>query len=302
MPGVCFAILAHNRPECLADLVQNLRAFAPGSPIVLYNGGHDATLADGLDIEVCELSAPVQWARQFDFLLGTMRWLHRERRPYDYLVGLDSDMLLVQHGFDRLLDRVMSRSAYLGTGFHEVLRTNEWPPGRRFHYRWRTVWQPLTGAYRPYGCFNPGQVFRRDLVERVLAHPRLDELAAAVRRSSLPVLEELVWPTLAAALDPSAASSPGSRGIRNLRAHAPSDVDRYRREGDVHLVHPVHMDPDAPDRAYIRRLALGQPADVTAFDAAFRDYVAARARGGKRGFVRRAIAPRLRDLYLRVVP
>jgi len=300
---VCFAVLAHTSRECLADLVCNLRSFAPASEVVLFNGGSDDRLAAGLDVEVCPLSHPIRWARQVDFMLSTMRWLRRARHDYEFLVGLDSDMLLVQPGMDRFLDRAMARSSYMATNFQEVPPTTDWQLGRRYHYKWRTIWQPLLGTANPFVCFNPGQVFRRDYVERVLAFPRLDALEDRIRRSSLPVLEEMVWPTLAVALGCSPVSNPGSRGIRNLRTHSPQQIAAYRADPDVQMIHPVHMDVAAPERRFVRRLALGQAADLAGFEASYRDYVT-RTVGATRqpGFARRHIAPRLKDLYLRLAP
>ena len=54
-----FSILAHNNRPCLADQVRNLRTLAPGCEIILFNGGTDASLADGLGIECCPYSSPV---------------------------------------------------------------------------------------------------------------------------------------------------------------------------------------------------------------------------------------------------
>ena len=46
MPAIrnIFACLVHESPDCVIDLVRNLRALDPGSLILLYNGGRDPNL------------------------------------------------------------------------------------------------------------------------------------------------------------------------------------------------------------------------------------------------------------------
>jgi len=39
-----FACLVHENPECIIDLVRNLRALDPDSLVLLYNGSEDAGL------------------------------------------------------------------------------------------------------------------------------------------------------------------------------------------------------------------------------------------------------------------
>ena len=46
MPAVrnVFAVLVHERPDCVVDLVRNLRHLDPGSQVLLYNGGRNGLL------------------------------------------------------------------------------------------------------------------------------------------------------------------------------------------------------------------------------------------------------------------
>ena len=43
-----FACLVHERPECVMDLLRNLRRLDPASAILVYNGGDDPGLLEGI--------------------------------------------------------------------------------------------------------------------------------------------------------------------------------------------------------------------------------------------------------------
>ena len=43
-----FACLVHENPECVVDLVQNLRYLDPSSTVLLYDGGLSRHLLDGV--------------------------------------------------------------------------------------------------------------------------------------------------------------------------------------------------------------------------------------------------------------
>jgi hypothetical protein len=73
--------------------------------------------------------------------------------------------------------------------FRQVYPADTWVPARLFHYKWESVWQPIFGTRTPCGCFNPGQVFRKEYAERLLQFPKLNELLWRIHRSSLHNLE-----------------------------------------------------------------------------------------------------------------
>jgi len=293
MPKVCFAILAHNQPACLEDLVCNLRGFAPGSDIVLFNGGKDPSLAAGLDIDICPLSRPLRWGALAFFQFELMRWLHAEQREFEFLVTLDSDMLLIKPGIEAYLEQTMANSAYMGTEFSEIRPSTTWTTGRQFHYKWKRIWQPLFGTEYPYGCFNPGQVFRRQYVERFMSFPRLDELRRRIEHSHRPNLEELVFPTMAVVLDcaPRRWLVRDQTAVRFAGYQSPGEMLTYRDDPHAFLVHPVTMDADAPSRALVRHLLAGENVDRRAYEREFYQ----RERVDKRPV---AVRRRLRDSFV----
>ena len=305
MGKICFGLLAHNEPDCLADLVDNIRVFAPGADIVLFNGGRDAHLADGLGIEVCPYSQPLGYERVAYYHYALMRWLNEERRDYDFLVTLDSDVLLIKPGLGDYLDRTMAHAGYMSVLFREIDLVDPWIPGRMFHSKWERVWQPIFGTRYPYGCFNPGQTFRREYAERLLQFPRLEELLSRIDRSSLHNLEELVWASLAVTLEcrPRAFPETMENAVRYLKRHSPRDIRGWLADPDVYFIHPITMEMDAPERRLIRDLAHGQRVDFDAYQRAFETYQAAPPshKRWRNTLVMPALS-KLYNAYLRVLP
>jgi hypothetical protein len=305
MADICFAVLAHNQRPCLEDLLSNLRHFAPTSEVVLYNGGRDNSLFDGLDFDVCPLSHPLRYEGLAEFHLDIIRWLQEERRRFDFLITLDSDMLLIKPGIEAYLEQTMRASNYMAVEFNEIPPDTNWKPGRRFHLKWKSIWQPIFGTHYPFGCFNPGQVFGRTFVERIMQFPRLAELRTRVERSHFPFLEEMIFPTLAVALDcaPRRMPLPDQSAIRFLGYHPPQEIDAYRRDPDVFMIHPVTMHVDSPEREMLRAVVRGGGVDVAAYQSAFvqrqpRQATAKQLRASMLG----PLLAGVKDAYLRLVP
>jgi hypothetical protein len=304
MAKVCFAVLAHNQRPCLADLLQNLRHFAPRADVVLYNGGRDNGLAAGLDVEVVPYSRPLRYEGLAQFQLDVFRWVHEERREFDFLITLDSDMLLIKPGIEEYLDRVMADANYMGVEFNEIPPETDWKPGQRFHLKWPTIWQPIFGTRYPFGCFNPGQVFSRIYIERFMQFPRLHELRTRIERSHLPSLEEMIFPTMAVVLDcaPRRLPLPDQSAIRYVGYHSPEDIARYLRDPDAFMIHPVTMSASSPERQMLAQLARGQNVDVAEFQRAFVQRQPHQPARQLRASVLGPVLAGLRDAYLRLIP
>src|SRR5688572_28676654 len=129
MVKICFAILAHAKRPCLEDMILNLRTFSPSCDVVVFNGGADRHLTAGLDVEVCPYSERLKWSKLQQFQFGIMRWLHEQRRAFDFLVTLDGDMLLIKPGFERYLETTMANNAYMAVNFMETLPDTDWNVG-----------------------------------------------------------------------------------------------------------------------------------------------------------------------------
>jgi hypothetical protein len=189
--------------------------------------------------------------------------------------------------------------------FSEIPPSTNWKPGRRFHYKWASVWQPLFGTPNPFGCFNPGQAFGHEYIERLMRFPRLAELRHRIARSHLPFLEEMVFPTLAVILEcaPLRAPLPDQSAIRFLGFQSPAEILRYRDDPDVFMIHPVAMNVDSAERELVRALRKGETVDPAAFEAAFTKRQPAPAmRKRLRATVLGPAMASLKDAYLRLVP
>jgi hypothetical protein len=263
---IVIGLLAHNNPECLADTVASIHQYVHDPLVVLFNGGSKnqfTAVARKLDVEFCRYSRPLRHSRHlhhgnlFEFPIGIMRHLRDGGHRYDFLVTIDSDMLVVRDGFEAFLSREMAASGYMATFFRFLTSSviAKWEIGRYFVHHWRK-WQPLFGIVQPAGCFNPGQVFRRDFVDRILDFHLLSEILDAARISKLPTLEEIIYPTLAVALDTNPKTNPGSVAI-DLRIYDSRQLRTFLADPSVFLLHKVQMDINSPDRVFLRAVRNG---------------------------------------------
>src|SRR5215467_839594 len=103
-----FACLVHESPECVGDLVRNLRFLDPSSTILLYNGGHWPQLLDSgafrsqADVVRHPSPQPMAWGRLHDFALDCMRFA-LDYLPFDTLTIVDSDQLVTRAGYSEYL-------------------------------------------------------------------------------------------------------------------------------------------------------------------------------------------------------
>lgn len=259
MSRICFAILAHHKRDCLQDLIENLSAFAPSSTSVLFNGGTDPGLGANLGILVCPYSRPIKWGWLSTVILDVMQWITSTEVDYQYLVYLDSDMLLVKHGFEEFIEDEMRDYDYMAVKLREIRSPHGWVPAMRFLPKWPRIWQPLFKLDVPLGCLHGGQVFTRRCVKAMLSHPRLTEIRHRAVRSGVPALEELLYPNLAASAGCRLKPYPLPQGdaIRWKKYHCLDELVAYRDGLPVYLIHPVSMDFNSPDRQFIRLLSVG---------------------------------------------
>src|ERR1051326_8506550 len=103
-----FACLVHESPECVRDLVRNLRFLDPSSTILLYNGSRwpqlqDSDIPCGEEDIVCHPSPqPMVWGRLHGFALDCMRFA-LDHLPFDTLTIVDSDQLASRPGYSGYL-------------------------------------------------------------------------------------------------------------------------------------------------------------------------------------------------------
>ena len=257
--AICFAISAHTCRECLEDLLANIRHFCPGSVPVVYNGSDDPSLFEGISAPVCPYSRKIAWGRLDGYVLATMAWVVQEGLDFDFFVTLDSDALFIQHGYESLLERELADSEYMGVDFRSVYDPSmPWVPGQTAWEEWGH-WGPLLGVDHPYGAFSVAQAFRRSLVERIVAHPRLEAIMAAMQLSQVFALEEVLFPTLAVALDARPKRYPPIYSLsvvfRRGDPFTLQEAQFLRKVPGCHLLHPVERHMQDPVRTWIREMA-----------------------------------------------
>lgn len=265
-PRICFAILAHNNRPVLEDLIANVRTAVPGQEIVVYNGGADFDLT-GLDVEVCPTSRSLRYSSLARFHAEVMTWLAGRERTPEYVVTLEPDMMILRRGFADFLDHTMRDAAYMGTRFHEVA-PGWWdnPIGRRARWKWAEGWRDLIGTPGPCHAFGPGQIFRREYVEKLVALPQLDRIIARSEVTRLRAIEEIIYPSLAAGLDCRPVSNPGSRAI-TLKWYPPARIADFLADDSVFLAHRVSADLGASDRRMIHDALAGRLGPLSSYDA-----------------------------------
>lgn len=265
MPAVrnVFAVLVHERPDCVVDLVRNLRHLDPGSQVLLYNGGRSGLLK-GLDLQgVVVHPSPrrMAWGKLHDFALDCMRFV-LENLPFDTLTIVDSDQLAVRPGWSERLGSFLETRPRVGLLGNAPDRQ---PPDAQsgaavMAYREIELWRPWARQF-PGGeeklfhwTFWPSTVFTaaaaRDLVRL------FDEdagLQAILRQSRIWATEEVLLPTLTALLGYEIAVSPGSYDYVQFRqAYTPAQIGGALERPDVFWIHPVPRRMDDPLRRTIR--------------------------------------------------
>jgi hypothetical protein len=260
-----FAVLAHRHEACVADLVLALREANPGCAISIFNGGSDTSFFRNQDVDICPNSMQLGYGNLTGFHIGVMRWLHDSKAEYDALITLDHDVYPLRADMGSYLEKVMSDVGYLGARFRPAVHPADFELGGKtiaqVHDAWTNRWQPLFGIDQPYWAFNPGQVFTRDTVEKILEFPRLDALFELSIRSKVWAIEEIVYPTLAVAAGAVPADLPGERGLQWAN-HGPADLVSLAQDPDVYLVHRLTMSLLAPDRLAARALLRGETVDA----------------------------------------
>ncbi|MGM0884322.1 MAG: hypothetical protein ACQEXQ_25195 [Bacillota bacterium] len=196
---IFFAILAHEQEEVLAAQIDNVRRYNPNSRVVIYNGGNDPDFAKNLGVPVCPYSRPMVYGNLPGYLLDVMRWMEETGEEYEFLVNLDSDVLFIKSGFESFVCESMQ--GYDGMGYHFQIQNTpydfpEYIPG---YWMWREWdrWKPFfkTDYFARY--FNPGQVYRREMVRRIVTNVDFPVLEQLLSTTEVFAIEEMLFATLA---------------------------------------------------------------------------------------------------------
>jgi hypothetical protein len=262
-----FACLVHESPECVADLVRNLRHLDPDSTVLLYDGSPGSRLlADGRCFErhgavVHPAPRPMSWGRLHEFAIDCMRFCLNEG-PFDALTIVDSDQLGTQPGYSARLAEALRERPRVGMlgNSADVQRSNTVIPPARVAHSEIDLWRPLLARFTDgesqfvHWSFWPSTVFTADasraLVEFFETNAQLRQL---LEQTKLWATEEIVLPTLVALLGFEVAASPWSYDLVRYRTpYSTALVEAAFGRHDVFWVHPIPRRYDDPLRRHIR--------------------------------------------------
>jgi hypothetical protein len=236
----------------------NLRECCPNCDINFINGGIDGRwLAPGLSVPASARSRPMDFGS-----LARQQYLHMlditdRGIAYDYLVVLDSDMMIIKPGFEAYLGQLLDTYAYIGTRLGPVLFNFQMEPFESVIREWASL-ERILDAPTPYVVFNPGQIFRRDLVKAILEDPAIPRIIDEVAAIGVTHAEELIWPTYAVSRGFPTTNNPGSHGME-WRGYSADELTLMSADPSVFLIHKVSMDVGGEDRLAIRRMSKKLP-------------------------------------------
>ncbi len=260
-----YALLAHERPECVVDLVRNLRWHDDVSPILLYDGSAAGDLLDRRlpwarwGVEIVPGPRPMRWGALHGFALDCIA--HLGTRAYDALTIVDSDQLLLRGSYPDFLATHGGVPGILSSDARPQGRNTRVPPAHTAHAE-RGLWQPFLDRFEGgdaafvHWSFWPGTVIGADCARAIAALFADPQLQATLSASRLWATEEILFPTLAKLLGFPVQQNP-CRGdwTQYRRRWSTRDLDAARGDPATFWVHPVPRRLDDPLRRHFRALS-----------------------------------------------
>jgi predicted O-methyltransferase YrrM len=278
------ALLAHERPECLIDLIRNLRFHDDVSPILLYDGSASGDLIDHRlpwarwGVEIVPDPRPMKWGTLHGFALDCIR--HLRGRAHDALTIVDSDQAMLRRDYSAFLAAHFD-SAQLGVLSSDARpqdRTTRIPPAQTAHAE-RALWQPFLDRFAGgddafvHWTFWPGTVIGADAGRAIGDLFRDPQLQSILIASRLWATEEILFPTLARLLGFPVQQNPcQGYWTQYRRAWTTRDLDAALADRATFWMHPIPRLPDHPLRRHLRercgQYRVAPPAPLPAPDAA----------------------------------
>jgi hypothetical protein len=265
-----FACLVHERRDCVADLVRNLRRLDPASPILLYNGGPDPHLVDRQsDPAFCDASVHIYprprrmvWGYLHDFAVDCLEHA-LQQIPFDTLTIVDSDQLAVRPGYADYIGRFLAERS--DVGLFGTIASDE-PmglptPAAMTAFREFELWRPFVRRFSrgaelfPQWTFWPGTVFTAPAARQLVGLFRGDDdFQRVLSRSGMWATEEVLFPSLTALLGFRVVCNPCCADFVKFRtAYSLEDAARALAAPGVYWMHPVPRLMDHPLRVFLRQ-------------------------------------------------
>ena len=246
------ACLVHEQPECVSDLIANLRFLDSESLVLLYDGSSGRQLLQagvGAGVEGVIIHPdprPMCWGRLHDFAFDCLR-LAMTIPEFSTLAVVDSDQLALRVGYSsflrtRLADGVGCCLVSPDGGYQaESSRSPVARAARTDRPVWSALLDELGGEdLFPQWTFWPSTVISRTAPQDVLRLAELPSVSEMMRRTQLWATEEILIPTLAALSGHHIEINPCSfEYVRYRVRYTQRDVQRALQRSDVFWIHPV---------------------------------------------------------------
>jgi predicted O-methyltransferase YrrM len=260
----CYALLAHERPECVVDLVRNLRWHDDTSSILLYDGSSGGNLLDRRlpwarwGVEIVANPRPMQWGTLHGFALDCIA--HMAKRQYDTMTIVDSDQALLRRDYPAFLASKLAGRSFgvLSSNPAPQRRDTRIPPAQAAQAE-RSLWQPLCDRFAGgqdafvHWTFWPATVLSADAardIARLFTDPLVEDILS---RSRLWATEEVLFPTFAAMLGHAVVQNPcNGQWTQYRRNWSGRDLQQARADPATFWMHPVPRRLDHPLRQALR--------------------------------------------------
>ncbi len=237
-----FALLAHQDEDVLTAQIDNIRYFNPNAGIVLYNGGTNVNFAKNMNVLIYPQSHPLKYGNIAPYFWEIMNWIETMQLDYDYIMNVDHDMLFIKHGFETFLDEIMKENDCIGWRLENSIDHPNSVPIESMVIEWN-LWKPIfkTNIYKSY--FNPGQVYTRAIVKRMLTHVEHSVVEPLIRNSEAYALEEVFFVTLAMACGGKIGEYPGgskfNEAVRWGENITYMDMNESNKNPNYYWIHPI---------------------------------------------------------------
>jgi Methyltransferase domain/Glycosyl transferase family 2 len=262
-----FACLVHENPDCIVDLIRNLRHLDPTSAVLVYNGSANRHLLDALPLSKYDAVAhpspqPMAWGKLHGFAIDCMRF-GREEFDFQTMTMVDSDQLALRPGYSAWLAQWLNDKPQVGMLGNAPARqppsTQVAPAMAAFHEM--DLWRPLLRRFRDgeekfvHWSFWPSTIFSAaaadDLVRFFDEDTQFQEIMA---QSKIWATEEVILPTLTALLGYEVGANPCSYDFVKYRVrYSPTQIKQSFGRSDVFWAHPIPRRFDDVLRKEIRR-------------------------------------------------
>ena len=261
-PRICFTILAHDKEEILRVQLENVRRYNPNAFVVVYNGGPNEQFGLNLGVPICPYSQPLRYGNLTRYFYDTMRWLEELHIEYDYLVNLDNDVLFIKEGFESFIEESMQEYDCMGPHMqiqHSPFDYPKFVPGLTMWREW-DQWQPLFKTNHFARYFNPGQVYNRHIIKKMLSFESFDQVENLWLNSRVAALEEMFWITFALYHGGKCREYPWdySESLQFVR-HKPQiteqEVTLAMQEPNYFWIHPIKGDNLIKMESFLKQLS-----------------------------------------------